>query len=88
MVIKFEANKVVGVVMVKLKQRRVQVAEEEAKREKGIQNACDGVQQGLFPSVWKAAAAYGVHHCAQVSKCWKISEISTYASTAIDASRE
>jgi len=48
--------------MGKLKQRGLQVAKEEADREKAIKNACDGVQQGRFASIRKAAEAYGVHY--------------------------
>ena len=48
--------------MGKIKQRRVQVAKEEAEREKAIKSACEGVQQGRFPSIRKAAEAYGVHY--------------------------
>jgi len=48
--------------MGKLKQRRLQVAKEEADREKAIKKACDGVQQGRFASIRKAAEAYGVHY--------------------------
>jgi len=38
------------------------VAKEEADREKAIKNACDGVQQGRFASIRKAAEAYEVHY--------------------------
>jgi len=48
--------------MGKLKQRQSQVAKEEANREKAIKNVCDGVQQGWFASIRKAAEAYGVHY--------------------------
>jgi len=57
----FNANKALVGAMGKLKQRQLQVAKEEADREKAIKNACDGVQQGRFASIRKAAEAYGVH---------------------------
>jgi len=56
------ANKVMQVAMGKLKQRRVQVAKEEAEYEKALQSACNRVQRGLFPSVRNAAEAFGVHY--------------------------
>jgi len=45
--------------MGKLKQRGLQV---EADREKAIKNACDGVPQGRFASIRKAAEAYRVYY--------------------------
>jgi len=48
--------------MGKLKPHQLQVAKAEADREKTIKNTCDGVQQGRFTSVRKAAEAYGVHY--------------------------
>ena len=48
--------------MGKIKQRQVQVAKEQAECEKAIKSTCEGVQQGRFPSIRKAAEAYGVHY--------------------------
>ena len=60
--IQFEANEAIAIAMGKLKPRRLQVAKEEADREKALKKACEGVQQGRFTSIRKAADAYGVHY--------------------------
>ena len=84
-----DTNIALVVPMGKLKPRRLQVAKEEADREKTIKKACDGVQQGRFPPVQKAAEAYGVHYS---TVRWRLkgakpSEVSTCASTAINTRR-
>jgi len=75
--------------MGKLKTRRLQLAKEEADREKAIKSACDGVQQGWFKTIRKAAEAYGFHYSTvrrrlKGAKPWKLAHVHQQVLTAAE----